>query len=128
MLKRRTSKRFVLAESGEEATWDPTAAENAAAAEDGVTMVVPRISEPMPERENDEAPSSSGDEASERRKSLESAINIAFAMAQETNSKLLRVSTGGLKYVLVLYCGTLLKLRVENFRIAYLVDLFNFTL
>lgn len=94
MLKRRPSKRFVLAESGEDSTWDPTAESEEPAGP------IPLISEPVVEKENNEVLP-----ASEQLTVLEMAAAAAarvHAEEQTHNTKLLRVTTaGGLKYVTV---------------------------
>lgn len=87
MLKRRPSKRFVLAESGEDSTWDPTV-ENPEEA----NSAVPTIIEPeTQQKENDEMPPS-------ETKTLQEHVAEQFE-EEVPNTKLLRITTSGLKYV-----------------------------
>lgn len=90
MLKRRTSKRFVLAESGEDSTWDPKT--DTAKSEQNPTGPVPTIAEPDVVKDTGEkveaaAAAASSSTSSSQRNSLP---------MQQKNDNLLKVNTGGL--------------------------------
>lgn len=92
MLKRRTSKRFILAESGEDGTWDPkTDTTNADQAPAGP---IPTIAEPDVVKgtgEKSEAAAVAAAASAPHSPSLRNQVP-----QQRQNDNLLKVNTGGL--------------------------------
>lgn len=89
MLKRRTSKRFILAESGEDVTWDPkTDTTNA----DQISTI-PTIAEPDVVKGTEEKTEAAAAAASA---TASATAQRNVVPQQQKNDNLLKVNTGGL--------------------------------
>lgn len=95
MLKRRTSKRFILAESGEDVTWDPkTDTTNADQTVPTASAQIPTITEPDVLQGT-----------SEKTETTATQVQPTTSLQQQQQqNNLLKVNTGGLtlKYVFLL--------------------------
>lgn len=89
MLKRRTSKRFILAESGEDVTWDPKA--DTTNADQAPAGPIPTIAEPDVVKGTEEKSEAAAAAAATVTQSLRNTVP-----QQQKNDNLLKVNTGGL--------------------------------
>lgn len=89
MLKRRTSKRFILAESGEDVTWDTKT--DTTNADQTQTSQIPTIAEPDVVKGTEEKSEAAAAAASSSTPTLRNQVP-----QQQKNDNLLKVNTGGL--------------------------------